>query len=300
MDLYNVKFLFDRQLSAALEKLIRESRHELFLISPFIDLDDQTKDALKEKITIKDFKLKVLFGKNEQNHLKSINLDSLTFLKQFPNIEIRHNQRLHAKFYLNDHQYIMTSLNLYKYSLANNIEIGLAGEYAPKGLVARLIESGAGKIDESIDKFKKNIFGISNDEDDPFEKFNRIFDDSEVIYKTSPILVEQNGIKGIFGVKKMDGFKIETERITDKPSYAPKYDKTEPKSKNTRKLSVNQIAKKIGVQPNDITKLMQKKGFIKDNQITETGSKKGLEMSAYMGNKYIVYPEDLIEFKEIK
>jgi hypothetical protein len=184
--------------------------------------------------------------------------------------------------------------------LANNIEIGLERDYAPKGLVGRLIESGAGKIDESIDNFKKNIFGISNDEDDPIEKFNRIFDDSEVIYKTSPILVEQNGIKGIFGAKKMDGFKIETEKIADKPNYAPKNDKTEAKSKNTRKLSVNQIAKKIGIGPNDITKLMQKKGFIKDNKITDTGFKKGLEMSTYMGNKYIVYPEDLIEFKEIK
>jgi hypothetical protein len=300
MDLFNVKFLFDNQLIAALEKLIKESRHELFLISPFIDLDNRIKDALKEKITLQDFTLKVLFGKNEQNHLKSINLESLTFLKQFPNIEIRHNQRLHAKFYLNDHQYIMTSLNLYNYSLANNIEIGLAGEYAQKGLVGRLIESGAVKIDESIDKFKKNIFGISNDEDNPFEKFNRIFNDSEVIYKTSPILIEQNGIKGIFGGKKMDGFKIETEKITDKPNYAPKYDKIVVKSKNARKLSVNQIAKKFGVQPNDITTLMQKKGLIKDNQITENGSKKGLEMSTYMGNKYIVYPEDLIELKEIK
>lgn len=300
MDLYNVKFLFDTQLIAALEKLIKDSRHELFLISPFIDLDNRIKDALKEKISLQDFKLKVLFGKNEQNHLKSINLESLTFLKQFPNIEIRHNQRLHAKFYLNDHQYIMTSLNLYNYSLANNIEIGLAGEYAQKGLIGRLLVSGVDKIDESIDKFKKNIFGISNDEDDPFEKFNRIFNDSEVIYKTSPILIEQNGIKGIFGGKKMDGFKIETEKMTAKPIYAPKYDKIEAKSKNTRKLSVNQIAKKIGVQPNDITTLMQKKGLIKDNQITENGSKKGLEMSIYMGNKYIVYPEDLIEFKEIK
>lgn len=306
MDLYGVKFLFDNQLIAALEKLIRDAKHELFLISPYIDLDNRIKDALREKINLKDFELKVLFGKNGQNHLKSINAESLVFLKQFPNIEIRHNERLHAKFYINDHHYLMTSLNLYNYSLANNIEIGLLGEYASKGIVGRFLESGVEKISEETNKLKDNIFGISKDEVDPLKKLDLIYNDSEVIYKTKPILVEETGIKGIFGGKKMTGFNVESETINDKPRYPAKNVKieiTESIKKfevktSSKKLSASQLAKSMRVSQNEITALMSKKGLIKDNKITDIGARKGLEMKTYMGNQYIAYPDDLEELKE--
>jgi hypothetical protein len=300
MDLLNVKFLFGNQLIAALEELIKEARFELFLISPFIDLDNRIKDALKEKIALQDFKFKVLFGKNEQNFHKSISENSLAFLKQFPNIEIRHNQRLHAKFYLNDYQYLMTSLNLYNYSLANNIEIGLAGEYASKGLVGRLIDSGAGKIAESANKLKKDYFGISKNEDDPLRMFDTIFNDSEIIYKTSPKLIEQNGLKGILGVKKMDGFNIETNKLQEKPKVILRDNKSEGIIKKGRKLSAKQISQKLGLSQNEVTAFFQKKGLIVGNQISEIGQKKGLEINTYMGNKFIVYPDDLVELNEIK
>jgi hypothetical protein len=45
---------------------------------------------------------------------------------------------------------------------------------------------------------------------------------------------------------------------------------------------------------------MQKLGFIVNNQITDLGVKKGLEMKSYMGNNYIAYPEDLQELKDLK
>jgi hypothetical protein len=45
---------------------------------------------------------------------------------------------------------------------------------------------------------------------------------------------------------------------------------------------------------------MQKQGLIVNNQITELGVKKGLEMKSYMGSNYIAYPEDLPELKNFK
>ena len=86
-----VSFLFDNQLIAALEKLIKDAKSKLVLISPFIDLDPRIKDALHEKMDNYHFELYVLFGKNDSNYLKSIKKESLDFLMQFPRIEIRYN-----------------------------------------------------------------------------------------------------------------------------------------------------------------------------------------------------------------
>lgn len=120
----DVTFVFDNQLNATLENIIKESNQSLLLISPYIDLDEKTKDSLKEKIKISDFELRVLYGKNKNN----IKQDSLDFFKSFPNVEIRYNERLHAKFYLGDYKFLLSSMNLFKYSIHNNIEVGILGK----------------------------------------------------------------------------------------------------------------------------------------------------------------------------
>ncbi len=63
-----VEFLFDNQLISSVEKLIRDAKKSLLLVSPFIDLDARIKDALNEKKERHDFELNVLFGKNENNY----------------------------------------------------------------------------------------------------------------------------------------------------------------------------------------------------------------------------------------
>lgn len=95
------------------------------------------RDALMEKIALHDFELLVLFGKNENNLYKSIKRDSLDFLMKFPNVEIRYCERLHAKFYQNDYDFIVTSLNLYDFSLAKNIEVGIKFSYSSKGILGK-------------------------------------------------------------------------------------------------------------------------------------------------------------------
>lgn len=294
MNLENVNFLFDNQLIAALEKLIKNARLGLFVVSPFIDLDYRIKDALKEKVDISDFEIQILFGKNEQDIYKSIKKDSLNFLKQFPNIDIRYNPRLHAKFYMNEFQYLMTSLNLYNYSLANNIEIGLLGNYASKGTVARALESGLGKIAEGTERLKRNLFGISDDDEDPAEKLQKVFHDSEVIFKTSPIEVDQNGLKGILGIKKYDGFNVLTDKTKDDKQLNIKETKSNGKIVNIKKISAKQLAISKGLSQNEINILAQEKGLISNNQITKLGESEGLEYRFYMGNKFVVFPEDLL------
>src|SRR5688572_22855208 len=210
--LEEVEFLFDNHLISEVEKLIQKSSKHLLLISPFIDLDARIMDALNEKKELPDFELLVLFGKNENNYYRSIKKDSLEFFKQFPNIEIRYNERLHAKFYQNDYHYIMTSLNLYDYSLANNIEVGIKGEFASKGIVGKALDVTSGLISQGIEKVKHDVLGVEKDIN-PREKFQTIFESSELKYKTQPKFVEKTGLHALIGKKKLEGFDVIVDKL---------------------------------------------------------------------------------------
>jgi len=155
----DVGFIFNTKLVDAIEDLIQDSKGELLLISPFIDLSPRIRSILNEKKSLHDFKLKVLFGENENNIYKSVKKDSFDFLKEFPNIEIRYNPLLHAKFYQSDTRFIMTSINLYDYSLATNIEVGIICEYSEPGYINKAIEGVLNNIGDGINKVKKDFLG---------------------------------------------------------------------------------------------------------------------------------------------
>lgn len=311
-----VVFLFDNQLIAALEKLIKDAKSKLVLISPFIDLDPRIKDALHEKISNYHLELNVLFGKNDSNYLKSIKKESLDFLMQFPNIEIRYNNRLHAKFYQSDSEYIMASLNLYNYSLANNIEVGVHCEFGAKGIIGKAILEGYETVSTGVDKVKQDVFG-SKKYISPIEKFKLIFDNSELKYKTKPKLDEKGGIQGLVGLKKLVGFEIVVDEfkcssnphksvhvpnssltpVQTSPSIQPQSPKME---RHEKCLSASQLSKLYGIPQIELQNLMQIKGLIVGNKITEKGITSGLIMKSYMGNEYISYPDNLDELKELK
>jgi hypothetical protein len=310
-----VQFLFDNQLIAAVESLIKNSKHRLLLISPFIDLDRRIQDALRDKLTKHDFELLVLFGKNEDNYYKSIKKDSLDFLKQFPNIEIRYNDRLHAKFYQNDFDYIMTSLNLYDYSLAKNIEVGITGNFASKGLIGKVVDGTGALITQGVDKIGQDVFGIGHDVN-PIEKFETIFKESTLLYKTEPIKVAAGGIKGFIGGEKLDGFNVAVDNLSN-PNKENKPNKSKTASivsneikSNTqtetisfpskKTQSASQLSKALGVSQADITKIMQQSGLINGDKITSDGLAKGLVVKNYMGKDYIAYPDNLPELNKLK
>ncbi len=305
-----VEFLFDNQLIAAVEKLIRDSKRSLLLISPFIDLDARIIDALDEKKEKYDFELNVLFGKNENNYYRSIKRNSLEYLKQFPQVEIRYNERLHAKFYQNDFDYIMTSLNLYDYSLANNIEVGIKCIHATKGMIGKAIDATSDLLAQGIEKVKQGVLGMEKGIN-PIEKFQTIYEHSDLLYKTQPICKEKKGFQGLIGKKQLDGFEILVNKFDSSLSTKEKENNpeetittiitstTKTVITETRCISASQIAKNLNLTAREITLLMEKKGYIKEDKITEAGKLKGLMLKKYMGNEYIAYPENMDEFKEL-
>jgi len=112
------KFLNTRKAVAAIEDLIKDADQELTLISPYLKLSKDFKELLiyrnsKDKIT------KVIFGKQELKPNEMKFLESLRF------VILKFHEDLHAKCYVNEKQMIITSLNLYEFSMANNKEMGV-------------------------------------------------------------------------------------------------------------------------------------------------------------------------------
>ena len=112
------KFLNTRKAVSEIEDLIRNAEQRLILISPYLKLSKDFKELLtyrnsKDKITT------VIFGKQE------LNPNEMKFLQGLRFVILKYNQDLHAKCYLNDNKMIITSLNLYEFSMNNNKEMGV-------------------------------------------------------------------------------------------------------------------------------------------------------------------------------
>jgi len=119
------EFVEGSLLNLRLEELIKEAESHIILISPFIKLHPQIRDLLKSKKEDPNILVTIVFGKNEDDITESLHKADFEFFKEFANIEIRYNPRLHAKYYANENKAILSSMNLHAYSQNNNIEFGV-------------------------------------------------------------------------------------------------------------------------------------------------------------------------------
>jgi len=152
------KFLNTRKAVAAIEDLIKEADTKLILISPYLKLSKDFKELLTyrnklDKITT------VIFGKQE------LKPDEMKFLESLRFVILKYNEDLHAKCYVNDKQMIITSLNLYEFSMANNKEMGVLidlNDESDKSVYEEAFKE-IDYIDSTSQKFKFNI-NHSNEE----------------------------------------------------------------------------------------------------------------------------------------
>ena len=152
------KFINTRKAVAAIEDLIKEAEEKLILISPYLKLSKDFKELLtyrnnKDKITT------IIFGKQELNPNEMKFLESLRF------VILKYNQDLHAKCYLNDKQMIITSLNLYEFSMANNKEMGVLIDKTDEN-DKMLFEEALKEIDyieNTSERFKFNTTNVVNE-----------------------------------------------------------------------------------------------------------------------------------------
>lgn len=119
------KFITGQALEKAVYDIIWEAEAKLLIVSPFIKLDRFFKMLFEKHLNNPNIQITIVFGKNEQDVSKSLNESDLEFFKQFPNISIVYVPNLHAKYYGNESNGVVTSINLYDYSFINNIEFGV-------------------------------------------------------------------------------------------------------------------------------------------------------------------------------
>lgn len=277
------EFLKESGLNKALEDIFSKAEEQLILVSPYIKLHNRFKDILKRKKDLDKLKITIVFGKNEKNKTKSIDKDDFEFLKEFPNIEIRYEERLHAKYYSNERDSLLSSMNLYDFSQNNNIEFGILTSPSTLARVAGV----------SVDEQAYNYFNDS------------VIPNSEALFINEPKYISK--MLGI--TKSFDGFenkldllskefgvktkKVDTNKKVDKIAK-PEDVKILDNNKTSSVISINKVAEKLEVNKDSVLKLLITEGYIVDKS---TPTKKGLEANfttkKYMGNEYIEFPSNL-------
>lgn len=195
------EFVKGNQLNAALEKIFEDAEMELVIVSPFIKLHSRFIDVLKSKKDEHKLEIKVVFGKNEDNLTKSFSREEFDFFKEFPNIEIKYETRLHAKYYANESAALLSSMNLIDYSQNNNIEFGISHKTS----------------------FIGNLTGIGEKIDrDAFDYFTQVINNSKSLYKRTPVYEDK--FMGI--TKKYSHSDIELDELTGKLGIKSTFTKT--------------------------------------------------------------------------
>lgn len=166
-------FLTGNDLNATLEEIFETAHEYLILVSPYIKLHDRYASVLKEKKENPNLKITIVFGKNEEDISRSMKVDDFNFFKEFPNIEIKYEKRLHAKYYANQDSAILTSMNLYNYSQDNNIEAGILT--IRKGILGSLTNN-----------LMTNVTGQETFENQTADYFDRVIKQAELLFSKVP------------------------------------------------------------------------------------------------------------------
>ena len=150
------KLLTGNDLNFAIENLFLKATEEIIIISPYIKLHKRIKDILRKRQK-DNIKIIIVFGKNYEDKTKSLSIADLSFFKKFIDVEVRYEERLHAKFYANEKTSIITSMNLYDFSMENNIEFGVLSHRSSflKGMVNALSDSKS--LDEQASYHVLNV-----------------------------------------------------------------------------------------------------------------------------------------------
>lgn len=112
------KFLNTTGVSYHLEELIKNTKDKLFLISPYLKFNDRIKEHILN-LNIQKRDIRIIYRENK------LAPDENNWLQSQIGVRTSICKNLHAKCYLNEKEAIITSMNLYEFSQANNNEMGI-------------------------------------------------------------------------------------------------------------------------------------------------------------------------------
>ena len=103
-----------------IQEIIEKANECLYIISPYVKVDNEMKMLLEGKRHSDALNISFVYGKK-----KSLEPETKAFLDTMPHITKYFLKDLHAKCYLNEKMALVTSLNLYDYSMRDNVEMGI-------------------------------------------------------------------------------------------------------------------------------------------------------------------------------
>lgn len=113
-----VQVLNTTGLNYHLEQTISTAEERIILISPYLKLSARIRELIEDKNRMK-VDIRIIYGKSE------LNPKDHEWLASLPYVRLSFCQNLHAKFYANESQSLICSLNLYDFSQINNHELGV-------------------------------------------------------------------------------------------------------------------------------------------------------------------------------
>jgi len=111
------EFLDTTAISYHLERLLKTAKRRIVLISPYLKLRPRVRQLIEDAARI-GVQIQIVYGKKEQ-------CDEVAVLKAMTRVSVTFCKNVHAKCYLNEDFGMVTSLNLYDFSQANNQEMGI-------------------------------------------------------------------------------------------------------------------------------------------------------------------------------
>ncbi len=178
-------FLDTPLISLYLNRIIKNAKSELVLISPYLQINPLVKGLLEGKDREERDKLSVpssggvlagvrnlvepllrprvdihvVFGKRNLKPKEREWFESLTSIK------ISFCKNLHAKCYLNEKWAIVTSMNLHQFSEQNNREMGILVSRQRDIELYKAIRKEAREIEAESEVVRKPVVVVQNDED---------------------------------------------------------------------------------------------------------------------------------------
>ena len=183
------EFITDKQLDEKLTDIIWNAKKELIILSPFIRLDDYCKNVVFKKLKNNpELEIIIVFGKNEGETQRSLTPTDLEIFKELSHITIIYCKNLHAKYYANENEALLTSLNLLGKSMTQNVEYGIYFQNSKLSLEKLYTDSISYTNQVIIENpciymkrpvFKKTNFGLTK----KYVESKVIYDVTEALYK---------------------------------------------------------------------------------------------------------------------
>jgi len=290
------KFITGKYLTEAICNIIRDAKKDLLIVSPYIKLDDHLKEQIFDKLRANaNLHIFIAFGKNEKNPWKSIKKQDFEYFKNFPNISIIYIPNLHAKYYANENQGIITSVNLYDYSFDNNVEFGVISENSLLG--GNDIDYQAWQ--ETMAIIENNYAVFVRRPNYKKKLLGKDYVGSETVLDLTNELISGELYRKVSVFDFMSENFVNVEKYEEETLTREEFkiQKNIESNKYQKLRSATQLGKLKDKSYNEVFQTMKQKGYIIDKStISAKGLKLGITYKKNSsGTTWIVYPESLSE-----